>query len=154
MHAALAVEDEPDNVPGLDEVDAHIIADGAVTPDARKDEDRMLVALQQFAHKVNKGKTGSQTSQRPPSVKEALFNQRLTPEQVQQISAAVAKGEIQLPNMSHLDNADLLNVWSLGDSGSAAFVADKEKHFPGATLRESEGQKNGITFQAADGGEI
>ena len=43
---------------------------------------------------------------------------------------------------------------SLMDSGAVPNVANHKKHFPGAVLRESPGQKSGMKYVVASGGEI
>ena len=43
-------------------------------------------------------------------------------------------------------------VWH--DSGSAPTLANHAKHFPGATLRTSQAQKNGVKYVVASGGEL
>ena len=45
-------------------------------------------------------------------------------------------------------------MWFLGDSGCTEHVADHKKQFPGAKLRESDGQRSGQKYTAANGSEI
>ena len=60
-------------------------------------------------------------------------------------------GTIDLPALDNLDDASYTLVWALADSGSAAHVADMSKAFPGANVRVSPGQKEGVQYAGAGG---
>ena len=126
MHVALAAEEEDEETIGA--------ADQAPGDSAQleglDEGGQMTHALQQVAHSVQQGPKLSQR-QRREAFKSSILNQKLTPEQVATIAAAVDKGELKLPDMSHLDQKDFVNVWSLSDSGSAECVASQEKHSSG-----------------------
>ena len=49
---------------------------------------------------------------------------------------------------------DYVTVRALAGTGSAANVANHQKHFPGAVLRKSRGQLNGVRYVTAGGGEL
>ena len=62
-------------------------------------------------------------------------------------------GLVQLPTLVHDPNSPDVRLRFLGDSGCADHDADHQKPFPGATLRESDGQRTGQTYTCANGSE-
>ena len=82
------------------------------------------------------------------------LSQKLAPRQIDRIVAAINAGHKTLPGLDLQDESDYVHIGSFADSGSAAHVADLSKQFPGAILRRSEGQTNGVKYVSADGGEI
>ena len=86
--------------------------------------------------------------------KTKLFNGRLARRQIDSIVAAAVRGEIQLPELDLPSDEHCMTVGSLADAGSAAHVADKAKHFPGAEVRPSKGQARGVKYVVANGGEL
>ena len=114
--------------------------------DADDDEEAMVSALKTVAHKIRTGPKPHQTRTSGNKPKP------LSKKQLDWVVAQVQAGKIELPQLEQLDDKDYVMVWALADSGSAAHVADIKKVFPGAKITESQGQKQGIQFQAADGG--
>ena len=103
-----------------------------------EDEYPVLTALQQpdaKHHGIPKLQRGNQWDR----------SSRLTPEKIAAIEDKIKKGHLTLPECGPGQ------IWSMGDSGSSIKVADHEKHFPGARLRESEASRKGVAYQNADG---
>lgn len=69
----------------------------------------------------------------------------MTDKEIMDFCRAVDKGEITLPKVK--EDEKLIHM----DSGSRATIANMHKHFPGATLRQSEAQKEGRVYSSATG---
>ena len=113
------------------------------------DEDEMISALKTIAHTIRVGPK--------PHQKRVDCNRGpkpLTKRQVDWVVAQVQQGKIDLPDLHQLDDDDFTMVWALVDSGSAAHVADARRHFPGATVRESDAQRRGVHYVGATGDQI
>ena len=125
----------------------------ASEPESDDDEGLMVKALQQVAHKVQ---VGQKPSQRTKKLRDSapLFNGKLSSKQIQEIVAAVNKGDIKLPELDLPTDEDYVTVWSLADTGSAVHVADAAKHFPGAKVRKSQAQTKGVKYESACGGKL
>ena len=80
----------------------------------------------------------------------------LSKSKINQIVAAVQSGKIKLSKIDdHCPTEeDVVWVWALMDSGSGVHAASATKHFPGALVQETEGQRNGHTMTAANGSKI
>ena len=112
-------------------------------------EETVMMALQQLTSQVHCGPKLSQKQRRRSPAP-------LTRQQVNAIAHKIKSGEIALPDLvEHAPNDDdLVAVWALVDSGCGTHIADAAKHFPGATVVESEGQRRGQVFINASNGEI
>ena len=116
-------------------------------------EDEVLAHLDKIAHHV-RVKTAQSQAQRKAANTPAVFKQKLSKKQIDHVVAAINKGDLKLPDLKFECNEDYLTVLALADTGSAAHVANRDKHFPGAVLRKSKGQAQGLKYVTADGGEI
>ena len=118
------------------------------------DEAAVLAHLGKITHHVER-RTSKNQAQRKAEAKRLTGNicQKLSPKQIDNIVAAINAGNISLPDLD-LEHEDYITVWALADSGSAAHVADLQRHVPGAILRTSQGQARGLKYVTADGGEI
>ena len=115
----------------------------------------MVTALQHVAQQLQKD--SSPRGPKPHQPRASAGTQGKTPppltkRQLDWIVSQVNQGKIQLPQLEELNDSDYEMVWALADSGSAAHVANCRRIFPGAAIRQSQGQKDGVQFQAADGG--
>ena len=70
------------------------------------------------------------------------------------IVSQVQSGKLRLPEPEEVEDTDYTMIWALADSGLPAHVADCRKILAGATIRQSEGQTNGVQFQPASGASI
>ena len=69
----------------------------------------------------------------------------LTDEQIEKVCSAIEKGKIKLPPVKEGETIILM------DSGSRPTIADRDKHFPGAELRQSQAQREGRGYSSATG---
>ena len=69
----------------------------------------------------------------------------MTDEQLAEVCAAVENGDIKLPKVQEGES-----IWLL-DSGSRPTIANKDKHFPGATLKQSQAQRERKGYTSATG---
>ena len=72
-------------------------------------------------------------------------HEKLTPEVVDEVVRRIEEGLLKLPNSAPR------SVRALMDLGAAPNTANHSKHFLGARLQESEGQKKGHQYAAANG---
>ena len=153
-HEALAKEEEEglddrsgfDNSTGDDDLEVPEIVD----------EEAACVWLFISPHKVQHGSKQSQRRCRElhQSLTSSILNQKLTSAQIELAAAAIENSYLKLRDTPHHDVSDFVSVWPLGDSGSAECVADREKHFPVAEVSDSDGHRKGVSYTAADIGEI
>ena len=123
------------------------------------DKAQMVQAPQRIAHKVTVGSKAPQQARKQadcPPIPDVVspLKQRLTKQHIDRIVAAVNSGEMKLPDLDLPSDEDYVVAGSLADTGSAARAADQAKHFPGAEVRESAGQKQDITYVTAGKGEL
>ena len=72
--------------------------------------------------------------------------------QIAAIADNINKGKIQLPDITLDSNEEWEAMWALVDAGSSVDVADMERDFPGAKVKEPQaGEKD---FAAANGSKV
>ena len=72
--------------------------------------------------------------------------------QIAAIADNINKGKIQLPDITLDSNEEWEALWALVDAGSSVDVADMERDFPGAKVKEPQaGEKD---FAAANGSKV
>ena len=108
----------------------------------------MIAALQKFAHRIRIGPK--------PHPKKVTHNNLPAPLNKKLFDRAVAQSQpknIHLPDhdQSQLQDEDAMPMWARAGSMSADRVADAQSHSPGATIQESEAQRNGVQFIGAAG---
>ena len=115
-----------------------------------EDEETVVEQLEGWANSVALvGETKLSQKQRR---KASPFEPKpLSKSQICAIAEKVKAGKINLPILDKCLEKDYAAIWSLADSGSAEDVANRKKHFQGATVTESEAQRQGRTFTAANG---